>query len=163
MVGWYDTSGPAEASHPAPLCETGFPPGQPQNAEDTPKSLTKTRSASGSSCEVHFFASSRIKTQHQSRCVWNDRNNVFHGVPPLGGRGEDKEVSHVVYCRTGKWLMVGNVTDEWGQKTRRGSWCSANTFLWWIGCKACIGEFSNWMICHHEIFLKMLSRFALSV
>lgn len=38
-------------------------------------------------------------------------------VPPLGGREEDKEVSHVVYCRTGKRLMVGNVTDEQDRKT----------------------------------------------
>lgn len=42
----------------------------------------------------------------------NDQNNAFNTIPPLGGRGEDKEVSHNVYCSTGKWVMVGNITDE---------------------------------------------------
>lgn len=141
--------------------DIGFPRSAPERR--APKGLNTTCSAPGSTCEVHFFAFSSIKTQHQGRCVWNDRNNVFHRVPPLGGRGEDKEVSHGVYCCTGKWLMVGNVTSEWDQKTWRDSLCSANTFLWWIRCKVCIGKFFNWMICHREIFLKMLSRFALRV
>lgn len=99
------------------LCvKQGLPRGQSQNAEDTPKSLNTTPSASSSTCETHFFAfSSKKKIKKNSskaNVIWNDQNNVFHTVPSLGGRGEDKEVSHVVYCCTGKWLMVGKVTDE---------------------------------------------------
>lgn len=70
------------------------------------------RSTSSSTCKMHFFAFSSIKTQEQSKRMRNDQNNAFNTIPPLGGRGEDKEVSHIVYCSTGKWVMVGNVTDE---------------------------------------------------
>lgn len=60
---------------------------------------------------------SQAEKQQQSKCIQNDQNNAFHTVPPLGGRGEDKEVSHVAYCCIGKWLMVENVTDERDWKT----------------------------------------------
>lgn len=70
------------------------------------------RSTSSSTCKMHSFAFSSIKTQEQSKRMQNDQNNAFNTIPPLGGRGEDKEVSHNVYCSTGKWVMVGNITDE---------------------------------------------------
>lgn len=109
-------SGPTEASSNAPLCETRLSyrsvPEYKKHSQEF-----KYNSASSSTCKMHFFAFSSIKTQQHSKCIWNDQNNAFNTIPPLGGRGEDKEVSHVVYCSTGKWVMVGNVTDEWDWET----------------------------------------------
>lgn len=51
-----------------------------------------------------------MKAQQQSEGMKvQEMTNTFHTAGPLGGRREDKEVSHVVYCCAGKWLMV---TDE---------------------------------------------------
>lgn len=120
---------------------------------------------------MHFFVFSSTRTQQQSQHIWNDQNNAFHVVPPLGGRREDKEVSHAVYCCAGKWLMVGNVTAEGDWKTRT-AWkrtCCVSHYV--LQIPFCDGSYAKlvlasilmeWFIII-EYYLQMLSRLALGV
>lgn len=96
-----------------------LPQGAAQKAEGNPRSLNTALWASCSTCKMCCLAPRAKSTAAVRVCVkWC--NNVFYTVPPLGGRGADKEVSHAVYCSTGKWLMVSNVTDEQDWKTWTG-------------------------------------------